>query len=72
MQKVIGKVKYVNLNMGFWSLEGRDGKKYEILNMPEQLKEDGQKIEIWIEERNNVSTMNMYGTPAMIVGFTTM
>ena len=71
MKKIKAKIKYIQLNVGFWTLEA-DGKKYEVLRMPPQLKQDGETTYVWIEEVPDVTTVNMYGTPVKIRGFETV
>lgn len=64
------KSTYVDLEGGFWGLIGRDGKQYFILNMPEQLKENGKKFTVSLKVLDGAS-MSMWGTAAEVVGFST-
>lgn len=43
--RIKGKSQYINLEMGFWGIVGDTGKKYLPINMPEQLKTNGARVE---------------------------
>ncbi len=69
--KITATIRYVPINMGFWALEA-EGKKYEVLNMPPQLMQDGAKTVVWIKVLQGVVSHNMYGAPVQILGFETV
>ncbi len=70
-KSIKGTVTYQNIETGFWGIIDQAGGKWMILNMPEQLKYDGKKVEVDIEEIDAMSMM-MWGTPARIVVFSTI
>ena len=72
MAKTIkGIITYQNIETGFWGIIDTKGEKWLIINMPEQLKYDGQTVEVSIEPIDAMSTM-MWGTPAKIISFHTL
>ena len=66
-----GTVKYQNIEGGFWSIIGDDGKEYGPIRMPEQLKKEGASVQIKASEYDGM-TMNMWGTPIVISSFHTL
>ncbi len=70
MKRITATVRYIQINMGFWALDA-NGQKYEVLNMPPQLQQDGKKTRVWIQEKKGMASIHMYGTPAIILGFET-
>ncbi len=69
--KIKGTVKYQELEGGFWSIIGDDGKEYAPIQMPEQLKLEGAKVNVLASEFDGM-TMNMWGTPIVIKSFHTL
>ena len=61
---------YVDLEGGFWGLTDVDGQQFFIVNMPEQLKNDGHEYVVTLKVFDGAS-MSMWGTPAEVLGFTT-
>lgn len=71
MTKIInGRVSYQSFEGGFWGIIAKDGQKWMILNMPEQLKFNNKAVEVTIEPIDAMS-MVMWGTPARITAFET-
>jgi len=70
-KEIKGKVSYQNLEMGFWGIIDEAGNKWQIMNMPEQLKYDGRQVAVTIEPIDAM-TMTMWGTPAQIIVFDTI
>ena len=70
-KELFGKVIYVDLEGGFWGIQGKDNNKYQPINMPEQLKSIGKNIECTIEILD-VFTLTMWGTPCKIISFCTI
>jgi len=61
---------YVELEGGFWGLTDDQGNNYSIVNMPEQLKNNGKQFTVMLRVFDGMS-MSMWGSPAEVVGFTT-
>ena len=50
MRKTIkGKIEYQTIEGGFWGIVASDGSKWQIINMPEQLKYSGRQVKVTIE-----------------------
>ena len=69
--KIKGTVVYVDLNGGFWGIETTKGDQYLPINMPEQIKTEGAKVTL---EVNEVDLMNMYmwGRTVEVISFHTL
>jgi hypothetical protein len=70
--KVQGKVKYLDFEGGFWGIVGDDGKEYRPVAMPEQLKHDGEAIEVTVRSVDEGMSIHMWGEPVKIVAFHTI
>ena len=70
--KITGIVRYIDLEGGFWGIEGKDGKKYLPVNMPEQLKTDGAEIEISAGQIKDMMSIAMWGEAIKIKSFHTL
>ncbi len=69
--KITGKVKYMDIGMGFWGIIADNGKEYLPLPMPEQLKFDGHRVECKAKISDAMS-MHMWGEAVTIVSFRTV
>ena len=45
---ITGHVKYLDFEGGFWGIIGDDGKEYRPVSMPNQLKHDGEAVEVTV------------------------
>lgn len=70
-QEIKGTITYQNIETGFWGIIDTAGNKWMIVNMPEQLKYDGKKVEVSIEPIDAMS-FAMWGTPAKLIAFETI
>ena len=71
MTKLIkGTVTFQDIEGGFWGIFDNAGERWLILDMPEQLKFDGKKVEVTLDPIDAMSMM-MWGTPAKVVSFST-
>lgn len=70
--RIQGKVVYQNLESGFWSIIGNDGKQWRPVNMPEQLKYDGKAVKVVAKEVDEDFSIFMWGTPIKVISFQTM
>ena len=69
--KVTGTVVYNDIEMGFWGIEADDGNKWLPINMPNQLKVDGTRVEVSIMKVSALSFV-MWGQPCQITRFETI
>ncbi len=69
--KIKGTVVYVDINGGFWGIETNSGDQFLPVNMPEQLKTEGAKVTL---EVNEIDLMNMYmwGRTVEVISFHTL
>ena len=68
---ITGRAIYNGTEGGFWGIES-NGKKYEPINMPEQLKTHGARVKIKAQTLEGASSMNMWGTIIRITSFETL
>ncbi len=71
-KKITGKVVYQNLETGFWGIIDDEGNQYRPVRMPEQLKHDGRRVTVTIEEADEEASLFMWGTPVEILSFETL
>ncbi len=69
---IIGTARYIGLEGGFWGIEGDNGRKYTPINMPEQLKTNGAKVQIHAHLLEGAVSMSMWGDTIRIVSFETL
>jgi hypothetical protein len=69
--RIRGKIAFQNLESGFWSIIGDDGREWRPVNFPEQLKHSGKAVEIIGREVDEESIF-MWGTPIKIISFHTL
>ncbi len=70
-KKISGKMVYQNLETGFWGIVDDEGNQYRPLETPEQLKKEGKKVTVVIQEADESASMFMWGTPVKIISFST-
>ena len=59
--KATGKMEMKGFGFGVWALVTDDGTTYELKDYPSELEEDGLKVEIEGNIREDVMTMAMIG-----------
>lgn len=69
--KIKGTAKYLELGSGFWGIISDKGDEYLPINMPEQLKFNGKKVECRAVSHDGFS-MHMWGKMVKIVSFKTL
>lgn len=57
-----GTVVYVDLEGGFYGIRGEDGKSYNPINLEEEYKRDGIRIEFSAVVRKDIMSIQMWGT----------
>lgn len=68
-KRIKGVVKYINLGTGFWGIIGDNGQEYRPVNMPQQLKEEGKKVAVWVVEEEEGFSIFMWGVAVRVIGF---
>ena len=69
MKKITGISTYVSLEGGFWGIKSQDT-NYLPMEMPEQLKSEGQDV-VCTLELLDVMTLQNWGIPCKIISFST-
>ncbi|MEM9824483.1 MAG: hypothetical protein AAF985_25580 [Bacteroidota bacterium] len=70
--RIVGKIVYQNLGMGFWGILGDDGQEWLPINMPEQLKTPGARVEVTARKIEDYVSMHMWGQAIRITAFQTL
>lgn len=60
--KVTGKIEQKGFGFGVWALVTADGTTYELKDYPPELEQEGLKVEIEGQIREDVMTMAMIGS----------
>ena len=61
-----GTVQYIDLEGGFYGIVADDGTQYLPLNLPAEFSEDGLAIEFTGYLREDIATIQQWGTPLEI------
>lgn len=69
--EISGKATFQNIEMGFWGIITSDGQKYRPINMPEQLKINGAKVNCIVRAVDYDMDIFMWGNPVEIISFET-
>lgn len=72
MTWITGTVKYVDLGPGFYGVIANDGTEYRPVNFPEQLKQEGKKISLLVQNFDEEMSMFMWGKTVKVRGFKTI
>ena len=62
-----GKITRVQVEGGFWGIIGDDGTKYDPINLPDEYKKDGLKVQFIANEKKNAASFHMWGHIVEIV-----
>ena len=71
LMTIEGRVKYIDVETGFWGIITDAGEKYLPINMPSQLKQENAYVRINARIKNSVGSIHMWGTPVEVVSFRT-
>jgi hypothetical protein len=67
-QVVTGTVRHVDLEGGFYGIEADDGTKLDPVNLPEEFRQDGVRVQVQVEELKDRVSTHMWGKIVRIVG----
>ena len=70
MKTISGIITHLPLATGTFGIIDKKGNEWLPINMPEQLKREGKKVTVTIEEAD-VMSIFMWGTPVRILSFHT-
>lgn len=69
--QIKGKVVYQNLGTGFWGIIDNKGNEWRPVNMPDQLKYEGKKVNILAKKTEEGMSIFMWGEAIRIISFDT-
>ena len=69
--QIKGKVVFQQLGTGFWGIIDDKGNEWRPINMPDQLKYEGKKVEVLAKKEEESMSIFMWGTAIKIVSFET-
>ncbi len=72
MIELTGTIVFQPLETGFWGIVDSEGKKWRPVNMPDQLKVDGARVEVTARKVDDDASIFMWGTPIRILSFHTL
>ena len=59
--KLKGKIAFKDIETGIWTLEGDDGRTYQLDGGDRKIKKDGQRVEVDGDVDGNALTLGMVG-----------
>ena len=63
---ITGTVTYIDLEGGFYGIVADDGTQYLPLDLPEEFRQDGRAVTAEVIVRDDVATIQQWGTPVEI------
>jgi hypothetical protein len=66
-QVVTGTIRHLDLESGFYGIEADDGTKYDPVNLPQDFRQDGLRVEVRVEELKDRVSIHMWGKVVRIV-----
>ncbi len=66
--EIQGKTTYQALGPGCWGIVTADGTAYRPVNFPEEWKEEGKEVRVWVEPVEEGASVFMWGQAVRIVG----
>jgi len=69
VKNITGTVHYINEEGGFWGIVGDDGKRYEPMRLPSELKRPGLKTEFTLIFLKDHISIRAWGIPVEILDY---
>ena len=69
VKSIIGTVHYINAEGGFWGILGDDGKRYDPIHLPLELRRPGLRVELTIRILEGHVGLRMWGTLVEILEY---
>ncbi len=69
---IVGTVKYIDLEGGFYGIEDENGENYYPINLRDEYKEDGLRILFEYKVRTDIMTTVMWGKTVEITAIEKM
>lgn len=67
---ITGTITYVEIEGGFFTIDGDDGSKYDPVNLPDAFRKDGLHVKATVRLRTDVMSVHMHGKIIEIVDIT--
>jgi len=61
-RQIIGTVRHINLEGGFYGIETDAGGRLDPVNLPEEFQKEGVRIRAWVEDLKDRVSFRMWGT----------
>jgi len=72
MKTITGKIVFKDLGPGCWGIVDDAGNEYRAVDMPEQLKHEGKRVQVGISPADEAASIFMWGKPVDIISFGTL
>lgn len=56
-----GTVRYIQVEGGFYGIEGDDGQKYDPVNLSKEFQKDGLRIAFSFNDKKDIMSVHMWG-----------
>ena len=60
--QIIGIVRFIEIEGGFYGIITDDGQNYDPINLPEEYKKDGARIRFTAKKTDDQTSFHMWGT----------
>jgi hypothetical protein len=64
---VTGTVRYIDVEGGFFGIVADDGTKLDPVNLPEDFRKDGVRIQVRVVATKDTVSLRMWGTPVRLI-----
>ncbi len=68
-KSIQGKVKFQNLDSGFWSIVDDEGTMWRVIDMPKNIQKENLVVKANVKEINNDLNTYLNGTPVRLMSF---
>jgi hypothetical protein len=62
-----GTIRFINLEDGFFGIVGDDGNRYDPINLEEEFRVDGLRVEFKLKKRPEGVSIHMWGIPVEVL-----
>ena len=64
--KITGKIVFQDIGTGVWGIIDKKGNQWQVVNMPESMREEGKQVSVTVTIENGFSIF-MWGTPVKLI-----
>ncbi len=69
IEVIPGTIRFINAEGGFWGILGNDGKRYDPIHLPLELRRPGLRVELTIRILEGHIGLRMWGTLVEILDY---